>query len=332
MAVHTHQKKVNRQVRRLLPAFGMMALLVGVFSLLIGLGYLSPPQAGEGASPQPEQQPMLQQTDAPVETPTPVRRTPRPYATRSRISGYALRPQPELLAWGVDTVKPEAQLRRCRFTDGSGLLLRDYSFGLPVPESAAVGEDYFADAVFIGNSLEQGFMIYSGLTTADMFATQSINVVNIFSEKVINVGGGSFISIMDAVARGTYGKVFVMLGLNEISFRPADFTRQYGRVVDALREMQPDADIYLQSMTPVTKRQSQSGSVFNNQRIAEYNELIRGLAEEKRVHYLHIYESLADEEGNLPAGSSADGIHPYSKYYKQWYEYLLTHTAVEVRK
>ena len=63
-----------------------------------------------------------------------------------------------------------------------------------------------------------------------------------------------------------------------------------------------------------------------------YAEMGRQLAEDKETHYLYVFDALADETGCLPAGSSSDGIHPYSKYYAQWLDYLLTHTVTEVKR
>ncbi len=62
-----------------------------------------------------------------------------------------------------------ARLKNC-FVSGSGNPLSGYSWGCDIPETEAVDGDYFADTVFIGNSIEEGFMIYSGLTTADFYA------------------------------------------------------------------------------------------------------------------------------------------------------------------
>ena len=79
------------------------------------------------------------------------------------------------------------------------------------------------------------------------------------------------------------------------------------------------------------KENLDSGSVFNNKRVRRYNELIKDLAAEKEAHYLDVYSSMANENGDLPAGGAFDGIHPYSKYYKAWREYLQTHTVLEVK-
>ncbi len=338
MAAYSHQKKAHKRYRRLLPALLMGAVLGAAFAFLYGNGILTPPVT-ELAVPPVTAAPM---TPAPTPEVTPAvllsdrggteEDAPKHYAPLPRRDGRRVEARDELKTWGVDVIIPATTETRCRFIAGNGDLLPEYTWGSPVPESEAVEDAFFEDAVFIGNSLEQGFMIYSGLTVADMYATQSITVDNIYHEKAVNAGGGEYITILDAVAQGSYRKIYVMLGLNEISLNTETFSRLYGKLIDELRELQPDADVYLQSMTPVSARQSGSGSVFNNDRIREYNEVIRLLAEEKQAHYVHVYDSLADEEGNLPSGWSHDGIHPYSQYYSLWLDYLKTHTVLEVKR
>ena len=213
--------------------------------------------------------------------------------------------------------------------DSSGNRIKDYTWGDVVPECEPVEDDFFSDTAFIGNSLAQGFMLYSGMKTPDYFATQSITVSSIFYEKVINAGGGYYITILDALARKDHRKIYIMLGLNEVNWTEENFTLKYGRLIDKIREIQPNATIYLQSITPVTAERSGRGDSFNNKRINRYNELIQALAAEKKVHYLYVYSAIADENGDLPAGASFDGIHPYTKYYKAWRDYLKCHVVLE---
>lgn len=48
-----------------------------------------------------------------------------------------------------------------------------------------------------------------------------------------------------------------MLGINEIGTGTADtFAEQYGKVINTIREKQPDAIIFIQSIMHVTKRKT----------------------------------------------------------------------------
>ena len=316
----------------------MLLVLGVVLCLWAGLGQ----EHAEAAAPV-ETPLMLRSAVMPAAAPEPLP-TPSPepsptppgsgvYAASARPDGNAVTPKDDQCYWGMELLDVGAQVHRCRFKSGSGQLLLDYDYGVAVPESEPVGQDWFSDAVFIGNSLEQGFMLYAGLKTADMFAVQSISVANIATDHVINAGGGTYLTILDAMAQKSYRKVFVMLGINELSWATKEsFYTRYSGVIDKIRELEPEAEIYLQSITPVTALQSDTSTTFNNPRIHEYNEVIRQLAEDKEAHYLYVFDALADEDGCLPAGSSDDGIHPYPKYYPQWLTYLESHTVTEVKR
>ena len=326
-----------------MPFLGMLLALGAVLCLWAGLG---PEQAEAAAPPPPEETPVMLRTAvlpaaAPEPLPTPTAAPePQPtppgsgvYAVSGRPDGNAVTPKDDQCYWGMELRDAGAQAHRCRFKSGSGQLLLDYDYGMAVPESEPVGPEWFSDAVFIGNSLEQGFMLYAGLKTADMFAVQSISVANIGTDHVINAGGGVYLTILDAMARKSYRKVFVMLGINELSWATKEsFYTKYAGVIDKIRELEPEAELYLQSITPVTARQSDNSTTFTNPRIHEYNEVIRQLAEDKEAHYLYVFDALADEDGCLPAGSTDDGIHPYPKYYPQWLTYLESHTVTEVKR
>jgi lysophospholipase L1-like esterase len=325
----------------------MLLVLGAVLILWAGLG----PEHAEAAESSPPRAspvtlraaviPAAAPEPAPTPSPTPVPEPePEPtppgsgvYAASARPDGNAVTPKDDQCYWGMELLDAGAQAHRCRFKSGSGQLLLDYDYGTQVPESEPVGPEWFSDAVFIGNSLEQGFMLYAGLKTADMFAVQSISVANIGTDHVINAGGGNYLTILDAMARKSYRKVFVMLGINELSWATTEtFYTKYAALIDKIRELEPEAELYLQSITPVTAKQSDNSTTFTNPRIHEYNEVIRQLAEDKEAHYLYVFDALADEDGCLPAGSSDDGIHPYPKYYPQWLTYLESHTVTEVKR
>ena len=295
MAGYSHQKKTNKRTRRVLLAALFWLVPAAAFALLAHFAFFQSPSTASAPEPTPEPVPVWNQG------------------------------QKEL---PVDQA-PGEEIPDCIFVDPSGNRLADYTWGNIVPECEPVEDDFFSDTAFIGNSLAQGFMLYSGMKTPDYYATQSITVSNIFYEKAINAGGGKYITILDAMARKDHSKVYIMLGLNEINWTEEKFISKYSILIDRIREIQPGAVIYLQSMTPVTKEQSDSGSVFNNKRIRRYNELIQALAAEKKVHYLDVYSSIANEDGDLPAGGSFDGIHPYTKYYKAWRDYLKCHVVLE---
>lgn len=115
-----------------------------------------------------------------------------------------------------------------------------------------------------------------------------------------------------------------MFGLNELGWDyPSVFKEDYGKVIDAVRQRQPNAKIYIQSLLPVSAAASQKNTNnVNNPRIREYNALLKELAQEKKVVYLDVASALQDAQGNLPDEASADGIHPNIAYCHRWVDYI----------
>lgn len=192
--------------------------------------------------------------------------------------------------------------------------------------SGQVADSYFDDAAFIGDSRTQGLQLYTGLPNATFYATQGLMVDTFFSKKFVKAGGGK-ITIPDAMKNQTFKKVYIMLGVNELGWvYEKVFIQKYGEVVDKVKELQPDAKVYVQSILPVTKAKSDGDAIYNNTKISRYNELIEQMCREKGVTYLHVADAVGLDNGALPAGSATDGVHLNREYCYKWLDYLKTHT------
>lgn len=207
------------------------------------------------------------------------------------------------------------------------MVVSEESFG-PVPESEAVEDTYFEDAVFLGDSRTEGFHLYSGLKTGAYLYGVGATVESVFTKKVWPAEGrGEKVPLLDALAESECGKVYLMLGVNELGWSKKEtFQDQYAKVIDRVREDHPDAEIVLQTILPVSAGQDAKGSYVNNERIGVYNEVIRALAEEKDCALVDVAEALTGEDGCLPPELTFEGIHLNTAGCKVWLEYLRTHS------
>lgn len=204
-----------------------------------------------------------------------------------------------------------------------------YDYTQPVPETDAVEDDYFSDAVFIGNSRTEGFMLYAGPSEATYITAVGLMVDTFFKKPYITVDGKK-VTAAEALKATEFSKVYIMLGMNELGWvYPSVFIEYYGKIIDAIREENPEAAIYIQSILPVTAKKDAEGTVYNNQRISEYNDLLLKLAAEKEVYYVDVASAVAGEDGKLPEENSFDGVHLYPPSCQQWLTYLKTHTVEE---
>lgn len=204
-----------------------------------------------------------------------------------------------------------------------------YDYSRPVPESEAVDNDYFDDAVFIGDSRTEGLILYTGLSNAISYTHKGLMVDTVFTKPVINMNGEK-LSVMDALWQTDFSKVYIMLGINETGWPYNDvFIEKYGKVIDEIKTINPDALIYVQDILPVTDRVSQTHSYVKNKKINEFNVLIRKMAEEKKVYSIDAGSVVSDVSGCLPEEAAIDGIHLKKPYCEKWLEYLKTHTVTE---
>lgn len=198
----------------------------------------------------------------------------------------------------------------------------------PVPESEPVDDSYFDDVAFVGDSRTDGFRLYSGLERGTYFCVTGETVASATDMENWKTEDGRKISLADAVAAADCGKIYLMLGVNELGWNGTDIFRSHAE--NLLRRLQadhPDAEIVVQSLLPVSAEQDAKGSYVNNQRILAYNQVWMELAEETGCDYVNIAEAVTGEDGCLPAEMSFDGVHLNRAGCHAWLDYLRTHSV-----
>lgn len=196
-----------------------------------------------------------------------------------------------------------------------------------VPESEPVEDDYFADTVFLGDSRTEGFYLYSGLEEGMYLYAVGATVESVFTKPTQETEAGK-VPMLDALAELECGKVYIMLGANELGWpRSEAFHDQYGKVIDRVRADHPDAEVVIQSILPVSAVQEAKGSYVNNGRIQAYNTILEELALEKECPYLNVGEAVTGEDGCLRPELTTDGIHLNTAGCKEWLDYLKTHAV-----
>lgn len=201
----------------------------------------------------------------------------------------------------------------------------EVSRGPDVPEQERMEDEFFADAAFMGNSLMDGFRLFSGLTTCDYYAATSMTVLGADENVCITLDNGNAGTLVDGLLQKPYGKIYILLGINEIGYDVDTFIGYYGTLLDTIKAGQPDCDIYIMGLTPVSAAKSSGSDTFNMTRINSYNEALYKLAGEKNCFYLDLVSALAGEDGYLPADVTTDGVHFSAAVYQQWLEYVRTH-------
>lgn len=205
--------------------------------------------------------------------------------------------------------------------------LSDYDYSKPVAESTAKGEDWFRDAAFVGDSRMAGVMLYAKFEYGADFSHVGLTVSDVFTKPYIETDSGT-LTVSDALVGGTYGKVYIMTGLNELGWTNYDrFVQCYGDLVDRVKETHPEAQIYVISVLPVGSAATAEKDYLNNARVQMFNDYILKMCSEKNVFYVDGYAAVADSDGNLPDDAAPDGVHMEPKYCRMLTDYLLSHTV-----
>lgn len=184
----------------------------------------------------------------------------------------------------------------------------------------------FKGALFIGDSRTEGLQINTGLTEATFYALRGLAVDTIYTKKFIPAESGDTekkLTVLDALKEKQFSKIYIMLGVNELGWVLEDcFIEQYSKLIQDIQALQPDAEIVVQSIIPVTSKKSSSNKIYTNEKIERYNEMIITMTEELGVTYADLLPAFADENGALPEEGAYDGVHLTKSYYKKWLEYL----------
>lgn len=190
-----------------------------------------------------------------------------------------------------------------------------------IPKADAAEEGYFSDAVFIGNSLVDGLYLYGGIEGCDFLSATGVSIYN-FSTQKISDKKGSEGTIMSFLEKKQYGKVYILLGINEIGGAVEAFIESYESVLAKIAELQPDAAIYILSLTPVSEEKSAGSEYFTKENVQKYNEAICAMCSDKGYNYIDCFTPLADENGFLPKDAASDGIHFNVSYYATWMDVI----------
>lgn len=191
-----------------------------------------------------------------------------------------------------------------------------------------VEDDYFADALFIGDSRTVGLFEYGGLEEITTFyASKGLTVYKMFDSPIVSVPEQkNKITIEEALQSNTFAKIYLMIGINEMGTGTVDsFMEKYQEVVVHLQELQPDAIIYLQAIIKVTAERSAKGDYIFNEGIEERNERIAQLADNKKIFFLDVNPLICDDTGGMIPEYTFDGVHLKGKYIEIWKDYLKTH-------
>lgn len=198
--------------------------------------------------------------------------------------------------------------------------------GLPLVHYMQVEDDYFDDAVFIGDSRTRSLQLYANLENSTFLADTGLTIYTVLDKKLTPSTMTTKTTVTDYLTNHQFKKIYLMLGINEIGTGTAEsFCRSYGEVLETLRELQPDAIIYLQAILHISEGKDKEHTYINNAAIIERNEALQSLVDNEHIFWLDSNPVICDENGYLIDSYTFDGVHLQAKYVYLWTDYLKQH-------
>ena len=190
-----------------------------------------------------------------------------------------------------------------------------------------VDKSYLNDALFIGDSRTLGLMEYGGVSQASYFADSGMSVFNL-EKTTVPVAGYGKTDIRSLLKQKKFGKIYFMMGINEAGYPWKSLEKKYKETVAMIRDMQPDAQIFLCANLMMTEEKSGQSKAINNKVICKINAMIEKLASKNEMYYIDVNEIFTDKKGNLCETYSNDGVHVLGKYYRDWMDWICTKGVV----
>ena len=203
-----------------------------------------------------------------------------------------------------------------------------YAYDCDLPEKQPVSDDYFSDAVFIGSSRLDGILAYGGEPAcAGRFAYTSLNVSSVFTRNVVDSEDGTK-TIAEALKNVSFSKCYIEFGINEVGWPyPSVFEKDYKKLIDYIRELNPECTIYILNLYPVTPSHSAKDEYETNRNVKIFNDIIASVVRDKGVYQVNLAAAVCDENCELPEEDSYDGVHVNVKTSVRLMDYIKSHTA-----
>ncbi len=194
------------------------------------------------------------------------------------------------------------------------------------PESSGLSESYdkefFADDLFIGDSITTGLSLYGALPTKNVAAAVGYTPYKAYNTE-IDLPDGTTGTAFDYAVKMQPKRIFLMLGSNGITTASA-MEDSYRTLLNKLAKKCPDSKVYLLAVTPVTDDSTQATYAgITNTMITDFNKFVKSLADEKGLTYIDMYSLLSDDNGYfLHDYAEKDGLHFKGVTYKVMLSYI----------
>jgi len=204
----------------------------------------------------------------------------------------------------------------------------------------AEADKFFSNSVFYGDSVGLGFQNYVAKQDDDFLGGMIVygmgsyglgNALKAVSSTSIHpTYKGYQTQLWNLTKELKVDKVFMMFGMNDLGlYGVTDSITNYKTLIDKIRELNPDVEIYIMTTTPMTS--SYQLTYLNNHNIRLFNNKLRDLQDDWDVTMIDVASYLMDDNGYLKSKYASDGkYHLTEAAYKEWVKVLRSFASYNI--
>lgn len=207
-------------------------------------------------------------------------------------------------------------------------------------------DDYFDDALFVGDSVSNGLKLYTSMYEKGIFSGMTFhtgacygfnNCLSAVTNKSLHpVYQGQQRTIWEMISLTNPNKVFIGFGLNDFGCVTTNNIKKcLDKIIANIRAVKPDIQIILLSSGYFTKAGEKYNPSMNDFRVCsrqrDYNQFVLEYCNSLGLDYIDVSNCFADEYGYLDKDLAMDNYcHPHIKHYHMWRDILYGYAADKI--
>lgn len=175
-----------------------------------------------------------------------------------------------------------------------------------------------SDFIFLGNSI-----------TARAQWNELLQLPNAKNRGISGDTTFGILERLDEVTEGSPAKIFLLIGINDISRNFPDdiIVGNYKKIIQRIQKESPATKIYVQTILPVNSLfEVYERHYHKDEHILYINKELKKLTKQKNVTIIDIYSKFTDGQNRLDAAYTDEGLHLNEKGYLKWAQILESYT------
>ena len=170
------------------------------------------------------------------------------------------------------------------------------------------------DIIFLGNS------IMAGTDWMELLGRTDVRNRGISGDITFGV-----LERLDEVTEGRPAKVFILIGINDISRNVPDsfIVNNYRKIIQRIKAGTPNTKICFHTLMPVNNEFTQFKNHYNkDEHILYVNKELKTLAAKEGITLIDLYPHFLNKEKKLDKKYTIDGLHLNAEGYRLWADVL----------